>query len=112
MHLGTERIEKNHRFTQHINIVSALQKLRDKTEALLMAASLSTFSPSLGGSYGIDNFLQSKIDSESSFEMKWSIFLFFLKFGSVFMKEKKLENGFPIVFSEMDLSDLVGYFSI
>ena len=34
------------------------------------------------------------------------------KFGNVLMEGKKLENGFTIVFSKMDLYDVGGYFHI
>ena len=56
----------------------------------------------------IDHFPKSKIDSDSRFEIRMSIFLFlfFLKrFGRYL---KKVKNGFPIVFSKSDLTG-VGY---
>ena len=87
---------------------------------------LSSFKPAFGINFWLwevkicvfayfqfDNFLKSKIDSESSFEMKRSIFLFFKKkLGAFRWKEKKLENWFPIVFFKMDSSDVRGYFHI
>ena len=52
------------------------------------------------------HFPKSKIDSESNFEMRRSIFPFKKKIEALQWKEKKLRNGFPIVFSKMDLSDV------
>ena len=54
--------------------------------------------------FQFDHFPQSKINFESRFEMRMSIFLFkiFLeRFGQYFKKSK---NGFPIVFQKCDLA--------
>ena len=57
------------------------------------------------------HFLNSKIYSKSSFEMRRSMFLFKKIFWIISMK-KKLEKKISIVFFKMNLSDVGGYFPI
>ena len=54
--------------------------------------------------FPFDHFPKSKIDSESRFEMRLSIllFYFFVKRFCQYLKQSK--NGFPIVFSKSDVA--------
>ena len=55
--------------------------------------------------FQFDYFPKSKIDFESRFEMRMSIFLFKKKFWSVSVSiKKKSKNRFPIVFSKSDVA--------
>ena len=55
--------------------------------------------------FQFDNFPKSKIDSQSRFEMRMSIFLFKKNFVKRFCQYlKKSKKGFPIVFSKSDVA--------
>ena len=58
--------------------------------------------------FQFDHFPKSKIDFESSFEMRRSIFILFLERFD--QQQKKLKIGFPIVFSNLARKGLGGFF--
>ena len=56
--------------------------------------------------FWFDHFPKSKIDFESRFEMRMSIFLFKFFLGAFWSVFKKSKKGFPIVFSKSDLTSV------